>query len=206
LFGDPFPKRSNEVQLWSTNQRNSPFLRLPKEVRTRIYAYALGGQTITIGYETYRTVESALEPDKVIPIFRYCCAVYSQRNVNPFRKQLPFINVAYKFTPLNNVCRQLYNETATLPYILNTLAFATNNVMFNFLFVERRLSREQRDAIKSFIVRDALPMPNLLIFMRNLEKVELVEDLPGKEKGTYKVTRVKGRAPKLLNTKHVWGG
>jgi hypothetical protein len=189
------------------NQSSSPFLRLPEEVRTKIYKYALGGNTINISYETYRIVESASESDKPIPVFRYRCTVYNQRAVNPFRsKQVPYMKITYGFTPLNNICRQLYYETATLPYTLNTLAFATHNTMFNFLFIEKRFSREQRDAITSLMLHDALPMSNFLIFMRNLEKVVLVNDLPGKEKGTYKVTRVKGRAPKLLNTKHVWGG
>ena len=141
-----------------------------------------------------------------MPTFRYCCAVYSQTNVNPFKKQLPYINVTYGYTPLNNICRQLYNETATLPYTLNTLAFSTHNTMFNFLFLEQRLSREQRDAITSITLQDALPMSNLLTYMRNLQNVVLVDDLPGNLKGTYKVTRVKGKAPKLLNTRHVWGG
>lgn len=188
------------------NQSKSPFLRLPKEVRTQIYEYTLGGNTIIIGYETYRTVENAPESDRVIPMFKYCCAVYSQRDVNPFQKQLPFINVTYNFTPLNNICRQLYNETATLPYTLNTLAFSTHNTMFNFLFLEQRLSREQRDAIKSITLQDALPMSNLLTFMQNLQRVVLVDDLAGNAKGTYKVIRVKGKTPKLLNTRHVWGG
>ncbi|KAF2625897.1 hypothetical protein BU25DRAFT_395941 [Macroventuria anomochaeta] len=206
LFGDQLPKRSREVQLWSMNQSKSPFLQLPEDVRARIYGCVLGGKTITIGYETYRTVDGAPEPDRVVPTFRYCCAVYSQPNVNPFKKQLPYINVTYGYTPLNNICRQLYYETATLPFTLNTLAFSTHNTMFNFLFLEQRLSREQRDAITSITLQDALPMPNLLIYMRNLQKVVLVDDLPGNSKGTYKVTRVKGKAPKLLNTRHVWGG
>lgn len=184
----------------------SPFLRLPKEVRLRIYKYALGGKTILIGYETYRTVKSASEPDRVVPVFRYCCAIHSQRDVNPYRKQLPFVSISYSYTPLNNICRQLYDETATLPYKLNTLAFSTHNTMFNFLFLEQRISREERDAITSIMLQDALPMPNVLAFMRNLQKVELTEDLPGNSKGSYKVTRVKGKAPKLLNTRHVWGG
>ncbi|KAJ4364344.1 hypothetical protein N0V95_000753 [Ascochyta clinopodiicola] len=206
LFGDRLPQKSTELQLWRVNQSKSLFLRLPEKVRAQIYRYALGGKTITIGYETYRTVESVSGTDRVVPVFRYCCAVYSQRDVNPFKKQLPYINVSYGFTLLNNICRQLYNETATLPYTLNTLAFSTHNTMLNFLFLEQRLSREQRDAITSVTLQDALPMANLLTFMRNLQKVVLTDDMPGNLKGTYKVTRVKGKAPKLLNTKHVWGG
>ncbi|KAF3035446.1 hypothetical protein E8E12_005300 [Didymella heteroderae] len=206
LYGDSLPKRSREVQLWSTNQSKSPFLRLPEEVRTRIYGYALGGQTITIGYETYRRMETVGEPPKIVPSFRYACAVYSERNINPFGNQLPFVKVVYKYTPLNNICRQLYYETAKLPFTLNTIAFSTHNVMFNFFYREQRLSREQRDAITSITLQKELPTPNFLVYMRNLQKVILVEDSGKNQKGTYKVNRVKGKTPKLLNTRHVWGG
>lgn len=175
-------------------------------MRAQIYAYVLGGKTIIIGYETYRHLEAVNEPVKVVPTFRYCCAVYSERNVNPFGNQPPFINVTSKYTPLNTICRQLYYETATLPFSLNTLAFSTHNVMFNFLYLEQRLSRDQCDAITSITLQNELPTSNFLVFMRNLQKVALVEDAGKNPKGTYKVTRVKGKAPKLLNTRHVWGG
>ena len=99
-------------------------------MRARIYGYALGGKTIIIGYETYRTVkEASSEVNKVDPIFRYCCAVYSQPALNPFKKQLPFVNKSHGLTLLNNICRQLYIETATLPYALNTLAFSSHNTV-----------------------------------------------------------------------------
>ncbi|XPS94165.1 hypothetical protein M3J09_003490 [Ascochyta lentis] len=206
LFGNRLPQKSKELQLWCVNQSRSLFLRLPEEVRAKIYKYALGGRTIIIGYETYRTVESVSELHRVVPVFRYCCAVYNQRNVNPFKKPLPYVNISHCYTPLNNICRQLYNETATLPYTLNTLAFSTHNTMFNFLFLEQRLSREQCDAITSITLQDALPMSNLLTFMRNLQNVVLTDDTLGNSRGTYKVSRVGGKAPKLLNTRHVWGG
>ncbi|KAF3004078.1 hypothetical protein E8E13_003072 [Curvularia kusanoi] len=91
LFGERISKRSRQFQLWSVNQSSSPLLRLPQEVRAKIYGYVLGGKTITIGYETYRTAKGvSSELGKVQPVFRYCCAVYSQPNVNPFKKQLPF--------------------------------------------------------------------------------------------------------------------
>lgn len=191
---------------WSVNQSKSPFLRLPEEVRTQIYTYILGGQTICIGYETYRQRETAGKLPTVVPSFRYACAVYNKRNVNPFGSQLPFVSVVYKYTPLNNICRQLYCETATLPFALNTLAFSTHNVMFNFLYREQRLSREQRDAITSITLQRELPTANFLVYMRNLQKVVLTDDAGKNPKGSYKVTRVKGKAPKLLNTRHVWGG
>lgn len=174
-------------------------------MRARIYGYALGGKTIIIGYETYRTVkEASSEVNKVDPIFRYCCAVYSQPALNPFKKQLPFVNKSHGLTLLNNICRQLYIETATLPYTLNTLAFSSHNTLINFLLFEQRLTREQCNAITSVTLNDALPMPNLLVYMGNMQKVVLVDDLPGHPRGTYKVTRVKGKPPKLLNTRHVW--
>jgi hypothetical protein len=171
-------------------------------VRNRIYEYTLGGNTVLIGYKTY----SGTETNHIVPTFRYWCTVLNHRT-DPFvANPPPYVKVSYKFTLLNSICRQLYYETAALPYKLNDLAFESHNIMFNFLFLEQRLSREQCDVVTKFALPDALPHPNLLVFMRNLQKVELAFSRGGRERGTYRVFRREGKAPELKNTKHVWEG
>jgi hypothetical protein len=172
-------------------------------VRNRIYEYVLGGNTITIGYRTYFGGNS----NHAIPTFGYRCTVLDHPSGTPFIAiPPPYIKISHSFTVLNNLCRQLYYETAVLPYKLNTLAFESHNIMFNFLFLEQRLTRDQRDAITTFALPDALPQSNLLVFMRNLQKVELAFSQNGQDKGTYRVFRRDGKAPYLKNTKHVWEG
>lgn len=189
---------------WIANQKKSPFLRLPAEIRNKIYTLSLGGNTINIGYETYRTTYEEDKPQMVEPIFKYRCTVYNA-TTNPFRKPpLPYINVSSTFTPLNMICRQLYLETAASPYELNTLSFGSNQIMLNFLLLERRLSRQQLDAIKQIILPDGLPQPNMLAYLRNLNKVYLGLDQVNGDgrvvlaKGWYRVIREEGHKPRLI--------
>ncbi|KAF1939089.1 hypothetical protein EJ02DRAFT_382413 [Clathrospora elynae] len=190
---------SGEAQMWSANQTNSLFLQLPEQVRTLVYEYALGGKTINIGFETYRTTYKSnrpKQPQTVDPIFKYHCTVFNTKT-NPFRATaLPYIKMSTGFTPLNNICRQLYKETATLPYKLNFLSFASQNIMFNFLCMEKRLSRQQLDAITQLVLPDALPGSNVLSSLRNLERVYLAFDIDNR--GWYRVVRQEGQAPKLV--------
>jgi hypothetical protein len=183
---------------WSMNQNDSPFLRLPGEVRNAIYEYALGGKTIHIDYETYRTIHKSNKIQTVTPVFKYHCTVYDKKPTNPFNAaSQPYRKFSTSFTPLNNVCRQLYQETAILPYNLNLICFGSHNIMFNFLFMEKRLSRQQLDAFTQLMLPDELPGSNMLGLLRNLEKVYLAVDQGGKAKGWFVVVGQEGGKPKL---------
>jgi hypothetical protein len=128
------------------------------------------------------------------PVFRYNCTVFSH-STNPFKAdQQPYVRISTKFTLLNNVCRQLYLETAVLPYKLSKFAFDSHNIMVNFLLHEQRLSRQQRHALTKLLVRNDLPGANMLTFLPNLEKV-LIDS---KQVLTwYTVIRAEGEEPKL---------
>ncbi|KAH6638014.1 hypothetical protein C7974DRAFT_451219 [Boeremia exigua] len=89
----------NDITL--TNQRNSPLLRLPPELRHRIYQYVFTGHEINI---------SRVQP--TIDYLHY----RSSHPPNTFWSTHPF-----RFT-LNRTCRQLYHETARL-----TSLFWTHN-------------------------------------------------------------------------------
>lgn len=52
-------------------------------------------------------------------------------------------------TLLAPVCRQLYRETALLPFQLNAWCFASVPVMERYVLTERRLPREQRRAVRT---------------------------------------------------------
>ncbi|KAF7446426.1 hypothetical protein Ptr902_09458 [Pyrenophora tritici-repentis] len=86
------PKRS-EKELVKVNQQ-SPLLRLPPEIRNRIWEFALGGMV-------YRVKN----PDSD-----------RHRKLAPSPKQPAGIS-------LLRVCRQIYAEAAMLPSLLNTISF-----------------------------------------------------------------------------------
>lgn len=60
-------------------------------------------------------------------------------------------------TLLSPVCRQLYHETALLPYSLNAWSFETRHVMERYLIKEKRLPRPHRRAIKLLYSQHVLP-------------------------------------------------
>ena len=108
------------------------------------------------------------------------------------------MKISSGFVTLNNICRQLYLETDTLPYKLNMMSFSSYNVMFNMLCIEKRLSQRQLDAITQLILPDVLPQQNMMTYLRNLDKVFLAHDLQNYTKGCYRVRRREGRKPKLV--------
>ncbi|CAE7204996.1 hypothetical protein P3342_011772 [Pyrenophora teres f. teres] len=200
ITGDELSKKSRESQLWSTNQTRSPFLQLPENVRSLIYKYALGGKTINIGFETYRTVVDPTRPTfakQAVPVFKYRCTVYDQFSgepTNPYRA-MPFVKTAKSFGLLNNVCRQMYEEAATLPYKLNLICFDSHNTMVNFLLMEKRLSRRHLQAFTQILLPDGLPATNMVTCLGNVDKVYLAFEHDGKPKGWYQVMRRAGAEP-----------
>ncbi|OAL56756.1 hypothetical protein IQ07DRAFT_17259 [Pyrenochaeta sp. DS3sAY3a] len=196
ILGHRLSKRSEEAKTWAKNQETSPFLRLPEGVRNRIYELALGGKTINIDFETYRDVRDGAKVQDTVPVFKYHSVVYDD-TINPYMKKFKRANVkATKgLTLLNNVCRQMYVETATLPYKLNLLSFGSYNTMFNFLAMERRLNRKQLDAITKIVLPDGLPATNILKHLRNLERVYIGVERPKLAKGWRYVVRREGEQP-----------
>jgi hypothetical protein len=86
------------------NNQKSPLLRLPPEIRNRIWKYAVGGNTI-------KSVD--------IGLWRG-----DYRLKLPTSEQLPTSEPGHVFALLRT-CRQIYAETAVLPYTDNTFSFCS---------------------------------------------------------------------------------
>lgn len=186
---------------WAANQASSPLLQLPPNVRDLIYRYTLGGKTINIEYKTYRILLDPTRPQmarQVVPVFRYHCTVLDGRTKPHQAAARPYLKTHKTFTLLNHVCRQLYVETATLPYKLNVMCFASHNIMVNFLLMEKRLSRRHLDAFTQLILPDELPGSNMLACLRNLENVFLAFGDSERPGGWYRVERVEGEEARLI--------
>jgi hypothetical protein len=82
------------------NNQDAPLLRLPPEIRCRIWEYVLGGMTL----------RSAT--------FRLNDRRFTERMVPPFSERMA--NISPRRT-----CRQIYTETALLPYKSNIFNFGT---------------------------------------------------------------------------------
>jgi hypothetical protein len=86
---------------------NSPLLRLPPEIRNMIFEYAM---TMRYNLELYYNRFSELSA--------------SGFSNYAHKRQRRFLSVR-----LPEVCRQIYSETATLFYRMNTFSFATEQAM-----------------------------------------------------------------------------
>jgi hypothetical protein len=156
------------------------------------------------------------------PVFKYWAEIHSEK-YDPTRaptapwpkkaKQEVSIRVTYPIayhqaqvadfaqtfgmTLLNNVSRQLYHETAFLPFEFNRWVFDSHNIMMNFLVLDRVLAKGHCAAIKELIVNDVLPGAGLLKIMTGLERVGLVfKSNDSGPQGWYRVVRGEAR-PKL---------
>lgn len=136
---------------------------------------------------------------QVVPVFKYRCTVYDQFSgepTNPYRP-MPFVKTSKRFTLLNGVCRQMYEEAATLPYRLNLVCFDSHSTMTSFLLIERRLPRQQLDAFTQVLLPDGLPTANVLRCLRNVDRVHLAFESDGKLRGWYQVIRREGAEPTM---------
>ncbi|OSS49745.1 hypothetical protein B5807_05819 [Epicoccum nigrum] len=113
------------------NQEESPLLRLPAELRTKIYEFAIGGYVIEL-------FESKKKP---------CYNVLSQADGH--------YTAFAKPTVLSEICRQLYKETAFLPYSLNTFHGHLRRI-HRFLKSLTMAQRKQIKSLEIFFIRNDL--------------------------------------------------
>ena len=116
------------------NAKYSPLLRLPGEIRNKIWAFAMGGHYIDVHEVVqFRTVESIW----VRTGFR------AQPNLGDKASQPSGFH-------LPEVCRQIYSETATLGYKLNTFILDLDGCGFSAKWVDSLLPA-QTNAMTSVV-------------------------------------------------------
>lgn len=116
------------------NHSMSPFFRLPPELRVRIFGLVLGGQQVWISHSKSRVEWRKTEKGVWVmgPHTGHSGQYYhrwgnlhhaiadSSHSTNPFNNTLHL--------GLLRVSRQIYSETALLPYALNTFTFQDDSV------------------------------------------------------------------------------
>ncbi|KAK3688693.1 hypothetical protein B0T22DRAFT_160874 [Podospora appendiculata] len=160
-----FPKPGSlEFELWDRNQRLSPLLRLPPELRNRIYELLLSVGQINVRYKRWEhrirtdssnsSSSSSNRSHNQRPLYDtieggFWCRLLA-REQDPWQQQPPPAAHMHGtgMTLLSPVCRQLYHETALLPYSLNAWSFESAHVMERYVIKEKRLPLPQRRAIR----------------------------------------------------------
>ncbi|KAL2129644.1 hypothetical protein VTI74DRAFT_7501 [Chaetomium olivicolor] len=157
-----FPKEgTREFELWERNQQLSFLLRLPAELRNRIYELVLNVGQINVrfkkwehkprtrnGQRYYKTTEGG-----------FWCRILD-RDQNPWRESKASDCPSPRgMTLLSPVCRQLYHETVLLPFRLNAWSFESLAVMDRYVIKEKRLPLPHRRAIRLLYSPTVLPAP-----------------------------------------------
>ncbi|KAF2821205.1 hypothetical protein CC86DRAFT_110463 [Ophiobolus disseminans] len=138
-----------ETLTWARNQRESPLLRLPAELRLQIYDYVIGSRIVHISfrwiprfdptgfkYDYLQDLEPLLEQ--------------SERAVH---KQA--IQIGSDISSLARTCQLVRKETACLPFQAYTWAFGNAFVLDSWLRTEGKIPLQQKRAVKTI----ALPAP-----------------------------------------------
>ncbi|KAL8379342.1 hypothetical protein RB599_008957 [Gaeumannomyces hyphopodioides] len=162
------PESSDEHRIYEQNSQTSPLLRLPPELRLRIYELLFSVGQISIAYRPWdprgrartgfycRTLSAGQNPWK-----------HSTSGMEKGREahsgsdvsEAALVGVGSSpgsssgVTLLSGVCRQLYHETAVLPFKLNVWSFVGSRLVERYL-KERRMSLRQRRAVRTLFARE----------------------------------------------------
>lgn len=124
------PSCAHYIKSMNRNSVVSPFLRLPGEIRNKIYGFVVGGHHIRIGYTPHlhqsKTIKG--EPHRIHVgggFFHHLAA-----RGKPSRR---YQKAQSLHLGLLRVCRQVYGEAALLPYSANMFSFRDDRVMMRCL-------------------------------------------------------------------------
>ncbi|KZL63257.1 wd domain-containing protein [Colletotrichum incanum] len=130
---------------WDLNRARSPLLRLPPEIRNKIYRLLLAARRIHVHH------------DPKTSSF-HCVALRPTANPWTYKKHHL---LSCGLTLLVRVCRQLYHETELLPYRECVWSWQTPGLMERYLLTERRMGVAQRRAVREVCVRGIRGFGNL---------------------------------------------
>lgn len=157
---------------YDLNRSQSPFLRLPYELRLHIYKLLLGNRQVHIRFVPWRqhkrqTKNGIICTDTVKGRFVHDILDKGQ---DPWGKEVDTLRIAslsrhcegtvtgtQRLTLLSGVCRQLYHETALLPHCLNTWSFENMHVMDKYIIKENKMPLQQRRAIRTLWCKERIP-------------------------------------------------
>ena len=104
------------------NSYRSPFLRLPPEIRNRIYELVFGGHRLWIGYTPHRHEYTYINKERHQT--HSGGGLYHRMYARDDKsKNRPHWKPGSLNLGLLRVCRQIYGEAALLPYTLNRFTF-----------------------------------------------------------------------------------
>ncbi|KAF2847629.1 hypothetical protein T440DRAFT_456084 [Plenodomus tracheiphilus IPT5] len=113
------------MRIFKVNRQQSPLLKLPAEIRNRIFAYASGGSDIYITASCYKItkVPQTLPDGQISHIMEQTYELLTTIVISGEEYRSAQEGDVIPNFHLARVCRQLYQETCLLPYQLNHFRF-----------------------------------------------------------------------------------
>lgn len=132
-----------QIEIMTRNASTSPLLRLPPEIRLRIYKYVFGGQRLWIDCHRHKYRNSYAT---------HLGARFCHFNITENSNRRLDIR-------LLRVCRQIFTEAALLPYTLNEFVFQSQLARREFL---KSIRPGKKQVVKKAIdTYDILPLSAL---------------------------------------------
>ncbi|EPE02429.1 hypothetical protein F503_00697 [Ophiostoma piceae UAMH 11346] len=201
---------------------DSPFFRLPPEIRNRIYTLVLGVGHVHIRYRPWNSraasrsntaTATAITPKKsgfyaialpadADPWGRACKNMMRKIQTGmtsktaastPGKTSTASVSAGYS-TALVQVCRQIHTEAALLPFSLNAWSFESTHIMERYLVRDRRLALAQRRAMRVLVVADDLPSRSIERYLGGL-RVVVWRDASTKTFERWELPLQKAKAP-----------
>lgn len=108
------------------NSAVSPFLRLPGEIRNKIYGFTLGDHHLWVGYTPHENKTKTIKHQRYkVHIGGGLYNRLAGHEQKYYRQQ----EVRTLHLGLLRVCKQVYGEAALLPYEMNVFTFENDWVM-----------------------------------------------------------------------------
>ncbi|OHF01998.1 hypothetical protein CORC01_02577 [Colletotrichum orchidophilum] len=155
---------SREAELWELNKTQSPLLRLPPEIRNKIYRLLLSNIGIHVLHDPKTgsfhclVLRPGANPWTCVPTTTTMTSTMTidttpknKRKKRGSTRHEPVLGRG--LTLLVLVCRQLYHETELMPYRDNAWSWQTPGLMERYLLTERRMGFAQRRVLREVCVR-----------------------------------------------------
>lgn len=154
----------------SNNKLNTtPLLRLPTEIRLQIYEWVIPRRVV---YVRMKWVGRRYTSQG----FTYSCLEDTQplqekHESNTLSQAVPF---GAEMRLLGQTCRQIYQETALMPYKTFIWAFESTFTLDEWLFTKDCISTEHKKAIRTVAVPFPGPYRSSEEFLLNLQEIIMI--------------------------------
>lgn len=156
------------MSITARNERLSPLLRIPAEVRLHIYEYVIGSRVVHVRSKWTGICTPAG--------FSYACLedtepLLESRESKVLKHAVPF---GQDYLSLGSTCRQIQKETACIPFKIYTWAFETAFTLDQWVSMKSNIPVQHKNAIRTVAVPTPGPYRSSERTLLNLNEVLLI--------------------------------